>query len=143
MKNTRFFLAAVAVSAALIYTGAAHAQAYSGPETATSITPIYSSATRTECKGAGNMPGWLGKSLGAVLGAAAGSEVGKGKGNGIATASGAVLGAQAGAAVTRDGQGPVQRCQIVIDKRLTGYTLATDRNRAVFVPVELIDNYRP
>lgn len=36
-----------------------------------------------------------------------------------------------------------QRCQTVIDKRLTGYTLSTDRGRTVFVPLGLIDNYRP
>lgn len=141
MKNTRFFLSAVAVSAALIYTSAAHAQAYSGPETATSITPTYSSTTRTECRAAGVMPGWLGKSLGAVLGAAAGSEVGKGKGNAIATASGAVLGAQAGEAMT-SGSAATQTCVQVIDKTLTGYEVAGRKSR-LFVPLEMIQTFTP
>lgn len=140
MKNIAIALAAVAGFAAAEL---ASAQNVVAPETATNITPVFESTQRTECQAVPSGGGWIGQALGGILGAGVGSQVGKGTGNSAAAAAGAVLGAQAGAAVTRDGQGPGQRCQIVIDKRLTGYTLATDRNRAVFVPVSLIDNYRP
>lgn len=123
--------------------GAAHAQVGFAPETATGITPVYESTQRTECQAAPAGGGWLGQAVGGVLGAGLGSQVGKGSGQAAAAAAGAVLGAQAGAAVTSNGQQGGQRCQTVIDKTLTGYTLTTDRSRAVFVPVGLIQGYRP
>lgn len=140
MKNIAIALVAAAGFAAA---GAASAQAIVAPETATAtgITPVYESTQRTECTAAPIGSGWLPQALGGILGAGVGSQVGKGSGNSAAAAAGAVLGAQAGAAMSNGGQAG-QRCQTVIDKRLIGYTLSTDRGSAVFVPVSLVSQVR-
>lgn len=128
-----------------ILAAAIAAPAFAG-DTATSVDPVYSTTTRTECHQATsanmNVPGWLGQSLGAVLGAAAGSQVGGGKGNTIATASGAVIGAQAGAALTNSQPQaqPQQECRQIIDRHLDGYSIDTESGRRVFVPLSLMQS---
>jgi len=113
-----------------------------GEETVVKVEPVFSTTTRTECATpAAGLPGWLGQGLGAVLGAAAGSQIGSGKGNTIATASGAVLGAQAGAAMAGD-KPAQQECRQVVDRRLAGHSLTTDRGRKVFLPADLTQEVR-
>lgn len=143
MKNTRFFLAAAAMSAGLTFHPVTHAQSYNVPELATSIEPVHITKTRTECQQASSgVPNWLGKSLGAVLGAVAGSTVGKGSGNTIATASGAVIGSQAGEAMSGTGGQPQQTCREVIERTLTGYDIKGNGAARIFAPVELIQSVR-
>lgn len=131
MKSALFFIAAFAAFASV----SAHAN-----ETATSIEPVYTTTTRTECQQASaGAPNWLGTSLGAIVGASGGSAIGKGKGNNIATASGAVLGSQVGAALAGNGSGqPAQQCHQVVDRQHNGYLIRTDRGNTVFVPTYLM-----
>lgn len=111
-------------------------------ETAVSIDSVFSSTTRTECVTPSTGSNWVGQALGGILGAAVGSQIGGGKGNTIATASGAVLGAQAGGAIT-SGQPQAQvsqECRQIVDRRLDGYSLATDQGRRVFVPLQVMQS---
>lgn len=133
---------AIVITGALAFVaGTAHAQAVVAPETAVNITATHTHTPRTECTAAPTGgTGWLGQALGGILGAGAGSQVGKGSGQAAAAAAGAVLGAQTGAAIDKSGAGARQRCVQVVDVVHTGYTLSTDRGRAVFVPLSLIQN---
>lgn len=129
------------IAAVFVSLFAAGAQAQSGPsvEQAVTVTPAYTSTTRTECTTAAPSGGWLGSALGAIIGGGAGSQVGKGSGQAAAAAIGATLGAQAGGAISGNGNSaPTQTCRDVTDRTLTGYTLRTSFNRDVFVPLQLV-----
>lgn len=124
---------------------AAGAHAQSGPsvEQAISITPSFSSTTRTECTTSAASGGWFGPALGAILGGGAGSQVGKGSGQAAAAAIGATLGAQAGVAISGNGSNQsTQTCRDITERKLTGYTMRTTGGRGdVFVPVSLVQQF--
>lgn len=126
---------------ALAATGA-HAQYAPGVEQAVSITPAFTSTTRTECSTAAPAGGgWLGQALGGILGAGVGSQVGKGSGQAAAAAAGAVLGAQAGAAMSDSNGTPTQTCRDITERTLTGYMMRTSSGRDVFLPALLVDSF--
>lgn len=120
--------------------GAAHAQA-APLERAISITPAFTSTTRTECTSTAPSGGWLGPALGAIIGGGAGSQVGKGSGQAAAAAIGATLGAQAGGAIAGSGTAGGQTCRDITERVLTGYMLRTDESRDVFVPLDLVNRF--
>ncbi len=120
----------------------AHAQNVPNVEQAVSITPAFTSTTRTECTSTAPSGGWLGPALGAIIGGGAGSQVGKGSGQSAAAAIGATLGAQAGGAISGNGSNqPTQTCRDITERALTGYTMRTTGGRDVFVPVSLVQQF--
>ncbi len=138
-KNT---ITTAVLLASLFAAGAAHAQAAQVIEQAISITPAFTSTTRTECTSNAPSGGWLGPALGAILGGGAGSQVGKGSGQAAAAAIGATLGAQAGGAIGGNGNSaPTQTCRDITERTLTGYTLRTSGGRDVFVPLSLVNSF--
>lgn len=136
-KNT---ITTAVLLASLFAAGAAHAQAAQVIEQAISITPAFTSTTRTECTTAAPGGGWLGPALGAILGGGAGSQVGKGSGQAAAAAIGATLGAQAGA-IAGNGTAGGQTCRDITERVLTGYTLRTSGGKDVFVPLQLVNSF--
>lgn len=139
MKKTT---ASIFTVASLFAAGAAYAQTGPAVEQAISITPAFTSTTRTECTSTAPSGGWLGPALGAILGGGAGSQVGKGSGQAAAAAIGATLGAQAGSAIAGNGNAqPTQTCRDITERTLTGYTLRTSGGRDVFVPLDLVQRF--
>lgn len=139
---------------ALAATGAAHAQAYDfrgvagvagterNTEQAVSISPAFTSTTRTECTTPASSGGWFGPALGAIIGGGAGSQVGGGSGQAAAAAIGATLGAQAGGAIAgNSGSAPQQTCRDITERVLTGYMLRTSSGRDVFVSVQIVNSF--
>lgn len=127
----------IAIAAALAL-AAGSATAIEHGETAVSITPSYSSTTRSECATPSTSGGWIGPALGAIIGGGAGSQIGKGSGQAAAAAIGATLGAQAGAAMSGNVK-PTQACRDVSERTLNGYMLRTNAGRDVFIPLHLIN----
>lgn len=138
-----------AIAATIAAAGAAHAQAYgtgkpAQTEYAVSITPSFTSSTRTECSATPAAPtggGWLGQALGGIIGAGVGSQIGSGSGQSAAAAAGAVLGAQAGAAMSNGSTQPAQTCRDVTERTLIGYTLRAVTGREIFVPLALVQAF--
>lgn len=137
-KNT---ITTAVLLASLFAAGAAHAQAAQVIEQAISITPAFTSTTRTECTTAAPGGGWLGPAIGAIIGGGAGSQVGKGSGQAAAAAIGATLGAQAGGAIAGNGTAGGQTCRDITERVLTGYTLRTSGGKDVFVPLQLVNSF--
>lgn len=143
MKRIKHITTAIALAVlALAAAGTAHAQT-TGPaaEQAISITPTFTSSTRTECTTAAPSGGWFGPALGAIIGGGAGSQVGKGSGQAAAAAIGATLGAQAGGAISGNGTPAGQTCRDITERTLTGYTMRTSGGREVFVSVHLVQQF--
>lgn len=133
--NTKRTITTIALALAA---GGAHAQSGPTVEQAVSITPAFTSTTRTECAAPAASGGWLGPALGAIIGGGAGSQVGKGSGQAAAAAIGATLGAQAGGAIAGNGSStPTQTCRDITERTLNGYVLRTNGGRDVFVPLSL------
>lgn len=118
----------------------AHAQHAPTVEQAVSITPVFTSTTRTECTASAPSGGWFGPALGAIIGGGAGSQVGKGSGQAAAAGIGAALGAQAGAAMNNN-SGTQQTCRDITERVLNGYMLRTSSGRDVFMPLSLAQSF--
>ena len=144
MKRT---ITTIAFTALVLTAAGAHAQSGPSIEQAISITPSFTSTTRTECTTTASAPsgGWLGPALGAIIGGGAGSQVGKGSGQAAAAAIGATLGAQAGGAISGNNSNgntaPTQTCRDITERVLTGYVMRTSLNRDVFVPISLVKSF--
>lgn len=137
---TKTITIALIAASLFVAAGAAHSQA-APLERAISISPSFTSTTRTECTSTAPNGGWLGPALGAIIGGGAGSQVGKGSGQAAAAAIGATLGAQAGGAIAGSGTAGGQTCRDITERVLTGYMLRTDESRDVFVPLDLVNRF--
>lgn len=143
MKRVIYTMFALAATPALACVGAPGAY-----DIAVRAEPVTHTTTRTVCdqpapaQDAG-VPGWLGKSLGAIAGAGLGAQIGKGKGNTVAAASGAVIGSQIGEALTADKPAPASpACRQVQETQHLGYHLHTRGGGIVFVPADLAGGAR-